>query len=313
MSEIDGDIIVIGAAGKMGPTLTRRLKRAIDVAGVKKNVYAVARRPLLEFEGWGIKTLQCGLLEDNAAQKLPEVENVIYMVGRKFGSQGSEWLTWAANTMIPAIIARRYSKSRIVEFSTGCVYPLIHKDTGGSLEQDTPDPIGEYAMSCLGRERIFDYFSAERGTRLAHIRLNYAVELRYGVLVDIAMKVFRGKPVDVTTGYFNAIWQGDACDQIVRCLPYATSPSSVFNVTGPELISVRQTAHQFGKLFDKEVTIIGEENNLGYLSNAAKWLKLFGSPRVSIDILIHWVADWIRHGGENLSKPTHFEVQNGRY
>jgi nucleoside-diphosphate-sugar epimerase len=235
------------------------------------------------------------------------------MAGRKFGSQGSEWLTWAANTMIPAIIGRHYSKSRIVAFSTGCVYPLVHKDTGGSLEKDAPDPVGEYAMSCLGRERIFDYFSSERGTRLVHIRLNYAVELRYGVLVDIAMKVFLGKPIDVTTGYFNAIWQGDACDQIMRCLPYAVSPGSVFNITGPELISVRKTAYQFGKLFNKEVNIIGQENNLGYLSNASKSLKMFGNPAVSIEVLVHWISDWIQHGGEIFNKPTHFEVQNGKY
>ena len=313
MRTLKGDIMIIGAGGKMGPTVSMMAKHAVDAAGVNKKIIAVARRPLPEMETMGIVTVMCDLLEADSVSKLPEVENIIYMAGRKFGSTGSEWLTWAANCIIPSHVAGRFLNSNIVVFSTGCVYPVVHVDTGGSLETDSTDPTGEYSISCLGRERIFDYFSAEKGEKIIHIRLNYSLELRYGVLVDIAEKVFNSEPIDLTTGYFNGIWQGDACDQILRSLTYTSSPGTILNITGTKIISVRKVAEKFGRIFNKEIIFKGHENGMGYLSNASKAEKLFGPPSVSGEKLIEWVAHWVRKGGENLGKPTHFEEQNGKY
>lgn len=310
---LKGDIMILGAGGKMGPTITRMAKRAVDAAGVKKEVIAVGRRPLPKMEADGIKTVFCDLLDDEAVKSLPRVENIIFMAGRKFGSTGSEWLTWAANAIVPYHVASVFIDSRIVVFSTGCVYPVVHIDTGGSVETDLPAPIGEYSQSCLGRERMFDYFSAEQGEKVVQIRLYYAQDLRYGVLVDIATKVFKSEPVDVTTGYFNAIWQGDACEQILRSLDYASSPSAIFNIAGPEIISVYEMARKFGELFGKEAIISGESNGFAYMANASKAVSTFGKPSVPLDKMTEWVAYWIKSGGEDIGKPTHFEVQDGKY
>lgn len=313
ISGIDGDIMILGAGGKVGPTMALKARRAIEAAGMKKDVVAVDVFELPALKKAGIKTLQCDLLDPAAVDALPRVENIIYMVGRKFGSVGSEWLTWAINVMVPHNVARVFTASRIAAFSTGCVYPVAHIYSGGSVEQDAPDPVGEYAMSCLGRERMFDYYAAEHGERVVHIRLNYAVDLRYGVLFDIATKVWGGEPVDVTTGFANVIWQGDACEQVIRGLPQATSPASVLNITGPEMFSIRQVAQQFGRIMDKAVAFSGEENGRGYLNNAGKAAGLFGYPSVSLDRLVRWTAHWVMSGGENLGKPTHFETQDGKY
>lgn len=311
--KLKGDIMVLGAGGKIGPTMAMMAKRAVDMAGVKKDVYAVDVHPLQGLEVNGIKTLQCDLLDWKAVNNLPKVENVVYMAGRKFGSAGSEWLTWAINVMVPHNVADVFRGSKVAVFSTGCVYPVVDIYTGGSVETDATNPIGEYAMSSLGRERVFDYYAAEKGTKVVQIRLNYALELRYGVLVDIATKVYQNQPVDVTTGFLNGIWQGDCCDQVLRSFDYATSPSSILNVTGPELLSVRWVANRFGELFKKPVTVTGQENGRAYLSNASKANALFGNPAVPIGKIIEWVADWIQHGGENIGKPTHFETQDGKY
>jgi len=313
MRNLDGDILILGAGGKIGPTLTTRAKRAIDQAGVKKQIIAVDLFDLPKLKDSGVKTIKCDLLDPDDVKKLPKIDNVIYMAGRKFGSTGSEWLTWAANVTIPYLVAGNFLDSRIVVFSTGCVYPIVHVDTGGSVETDRPEPIGEYSISCLGRERMFDYFSHEKGEKIVHIRLNYALETRYGVLVDIAAKVFNNQPVDVTTGYFNGIWQGDAADRIIRCLPLASSPPEILNLTGPETASVREVAHKFGQLMDKEVTIAGKENGLGYLANIKKASLIFDDPSVTMDKIIEWVAHWVQKGGESLDKPTHFETQDGKY
>ena len=253
------------------------------------------------------------MLDSEAVKSLPRVENIVYMVGRKFGSTGSEWLTWATNVIASYHVASVFRNSRIAVFSTGCVYPVVDVKTGGSVETDCPGPIGEYSMSCLGRERMFDYFSAEKGEKVVHIRLNYALELRYGVLVDVAMKVLAGEAVDVTTGFFNGMWQGDVCEQVLRSLTCASSPSYILNITGHEVVSVRWLAHRFGELFGKEVIITGEESALAYLSNASKANAMFGNPSVPLEKVIEWVADWIKSGGENLGKPTHFETQDGQY
>ncbi len=310
---LDGDIMILGAGGKIGPTMARMAWRAVDAAKAAKKVYAVDVMPLKGLEDTGIETLACDLMDWKKVNALPKVENVVFMVGRKFGSSGSEWLTWAVNVMIPHNVADVFRASNIAVFSTGCVYPVAHVYSGGSVETDTPEPVGEYAMSSLGRERVFDYYAAEKGARVVQIRLNYALELRYGVVTDIATKVFRGEPVDVTTGFMNGIWQGDCCDQVLRSFPYATSPSSILNITGPELLSVRWIARRFGEIFGKPVEITGTENGRAYLNNAAKANALFGNPSVPIGKIIEWVADWVRRGGENIGKPTHFETQDGKY
>jgi len=235
------------------------------------------------------------------------------MAGRKFGSSGTEWVTWAVNVMIPHNVADVFTKSKISVFSTGCVYPVVDVYTGGSTEADVPNPVGEYAMSCLGRERMFDYYAAERGEKVVQIRLNYALELRYGVLVDIATKVLTGEPVDVTTGFMNGIWQGDCCDQVLRSFDCAASPASILNVTGPEILSVRWIAKRFGELLGKEAKITGTENGKGYINNAAKANSIFGNPSVPIGKIIEWIADWVQKGGQTSGKPTHFETQDGKY
>lgn len=313
IKDLEGDIMIIGAGGKIGPTMAMMARKAADEAGVQKEVYAVDAHPLKMLEGKGIETLQCDLLDRKAADQLPRIENVVFMAGRKFGSSGSEWLTWAINVMVPHNVAEVCRNSRIAVFSTGCVYPVVDVSTGGSVETDAPSPIGEYAMSCLGRERVFDYYAAEKGTKVVQIRLNYSLELRYGVLVDIATKVHNNQPVDVTTGFMNGIWQGDCCDQVLRSFDFAASPSSVLNITGPELVSVRWIATRFGQLFGREARITGQENGKAYLSNASKANALFGNPSAPIGKIIEWIADWVQRGGENIGKPTHFETQDGKY
>lgn len=310
---LEGDIMVIGAGGKIGPTMATMARRAAEEARVRKEVYAVDVQRLKALEGKGIRTLQCDLLDRGAVGALPQVENVVFMAGRKFGSSGSEWLTWAINVMVPHNVAEVCRNSRIAVFTTGCVYPVVDVSTGGSVETDPAAPIGEYAMSCLGRERVFDHYAAEKGTKVVQIRLNYSLELRYGVLVDIGTKVYNGQPVDVTTGFMNGIWQGDCCDQVLRSFAFAASPSAVLNITGPEMVSVRWLAKRFGELFGKPARITGQENGKAYLSNASKANALFGNPSVPIGKIIEWTADWIQRGGENLGRPTHFETQDGKY
>jgi nucleoside-diphosphate-sugar epimerase len=308
MKRMSGDIMILGAGGKVGPTLALMAKRAIAEAGVSKKVYAVDLLPLPALKAQGIETIACDMMDLAAVERLPKVENIVYMVGRKFGSTGSESLTWAINVMVPYHVARTFTGSRIAAFSTGCVYPVVHINSGGSVETDPANPVGEYAQSCLGRERMFDFFSEKKGERVVHVRLNYAVELRYGVVVDVATKVFAGEAVDVTTGFANGIWQGDACNQVIQSLELATSPASILNVTGPETFSIREVAHTFGKLFGKEAIV-----TYGYLNNARKANALFGNPTVPLGRMIEWIAGWIRAGGENIGKPTHFETQNGKY
>jgi nucleoside-diphosphate-sugar epimerase len=252
------------------------------------------------------------MLDPNAVAKLPKVENVVYMVGRKFGSTGQEHLTWAINVIVAANVARALKDSRIAAFSTGCVYPVMDLRTGGATEETPADPVGEYAMSCLGRERVFDYF-ASVGGRVTHVRLNYALELRYGVLSDVAGHVANGEPIDLTTGYANGLWQGDACSQAIQCVELASSPATIMNITGPETFSIRQVAKEFGRLLGKEPIFVGEENGRGYLNNATKANALFGNPTVPLGRLIEWIAHWHRVGGTTSGKPTHFETQDGKY
>lgn len=317
MQRVAGDFIVLGVAGKMGPTLARMAKRASDAAGTARRIIGVARfsspgtRETLEQHG--VETLACDLLEPAALDALPDAPHVIYMAGMKFGASGNEDLTWAMNCYLPGMVAQRYRHSRIVAFSTGNVYGTVPVAGGGSRESDVLNPQGDYAMSCLGRERILGHFSRTLGIPMSIIRLNYAVEMRYGVLADVARKVWNGDPVDVTMGYLNAIWQADANDISLRTLEHAATPPAVFNVTGPELLSVRTLAEDFARRMNKPVTFTGQEAQDALLNDASRTLQTFGPPRVPVEQVQAWTADWIRRGGSSLNKPTHFEVRDGKY
>ena len=317
VSSLDGDILVLGAAGKMGPSLCRLAARAISEAGLRKRVIAVARfsdtQVRRDLERSGVQTVTCDLLEPGALAQLPNVPNVIFMAARKFGTSGSEHITWAMNTFLPGLVAERFRDSRIVAFSTGNVYPLVPVDSGGAKESTPVAPIGEYAQSALGRERMFEYGSAKWGTPVTIVRLNYAVELRYGVLVDIALKVLNREQVDVSMGYVNVIWQRDANSVSLRSLAHCQSPPFVLNLTGRETLAVRDVAKQFGKRLGVEPIFSGQESGKALLSNATKADTLFGQGTVSADQLIDWIAHWITHDGALLNKPTHFEVQDGKF
>jgi NAD dependent epimerase/dehydratase family len=317
MSEFDGDILLLGAAGKMGPSLAKLARRSIEKSGVKKRVIAVARfsdsQVRCDLEKAGIQTITCDLLRPGALAELPDSENVIFMAARKFGTSGSEHLTWAMNSFLPGLVAERYQSSRIVAFSTGNVYGLQPVSVGGATETTPVVPAGEYAQSALGRERMFEYGSSQWGTQVVLLRLNYAVELRYGVLVDIASAVFDRRPIDLQMGYVNVIWQRDANSACLRSLAHCQSPPLVLNITGPEILSVRQIAEEFGRQFGIQPAFNGDESDVAILSNAAKTNTLFGAPTVTPDQLIKWIAHWISKGGALLNKPTHFEVQDGKF
>lgn len=317
MRRLTGDIIILGAGGKMGPSLVRLAARANEAGGAKRRIVTASRYSAAaareEIERMGAETIVCDLADPAQISSLPRCENVIFMAGRKFGSSDRPDLTWAMNVLVPAAVLRHFVSSRIVAFSTGNVYPFVAPDTGGSREADPPDPVGEYAQSCLGRERIFEYFSRENGTRTLLLRLNYAVDLRYGVLVDIARRVYEGSPVSLAVGHLNTIWQGDANSYALRCLALCESPPRVLNVTGPELISVRGAAEAFASRFRRKAVFEGTETNTALLSNASLCHSLLGLPSVKLERLMEWVAHWVEIGGASLDKPTHFEVKNGKY
>jgi nucleoside-diphosphate-sugar epimerase len=314
---LSGDVIVLGAGGKMGPSLAYRLKRAVDASGRPRRVLAVSRFSAPgerdRLEAAGVETIVCDLLDRDAVRQLPECENVWFLAGRKFGSSGRTDLTWAMNTVVPANVAQRFRASRIVVFSTGNVYPFVSAATGGSVEGDATDPRGEYAQSCLGRERIFEFYSREFGTPVLLFRLNYAVDLRYGTLADIARKVFASEPVDLTIAHFNTIWQGDANSYAMRCLELCESPPRVLNVTGPEIVSVRETAAFYGRRFNRPPSFRGEDAGVALLNNASRCHKLLGKPAMGLDELMERVAHWIACGGRSLNKPTKFEVVDGKF
>jgi nucleoside-diphosphate-sugar epimerase len=317
MRRANGDVIVLGAAGKMGPTLARMARRAMDAAGMSHRVIGVSRfsspNQQRTMEAYGVETIRCDLLDESAVARLPDAPHVVFMAGRKFGSTGNEPLTWAMNAHLPALVCARYRSSRIVVFSTGNVYGLTQHGRGGSREEDLPAPIGEYAMSCLARDRMFEYFSDTFGIPVAILRLNYATEMRYGVLVDLARRVSRGEPVDVTMGYFNTIWQGDANAMALAALTHTSTPASIVNIAGPEELSVRSAATELARLLDTEVTFTGREAEDALLSNGSRGWALLGRPRVGIERLISWTADWTRRGGDHLGKPTQFESRAGRF
>lgn len=317
VAEYPGDLMVLGAGGKMGPTLVQRAVRAIREAGRSDTVFAVSRfsdaAAAQHLERLGANVIKVDLLDEESLFSLPECPYVIYMAGVKFGTSGNESLTWAMNSYLPGRVSEKFQNSRIIAFSTGNVYPLVPIDSGGSVESDLTDPLGEYAQSCLGRERVFTYFSEKNGFPALILRLNYAVEPRYGVLLDIGKKVYEKRPVSVRMGYVNVIWQGDANSVALRAFPQAEEPAAVLNVTGPETISVREVAREFGRLFDRDPVIEGEEAETALLNNATRCHELYGSPRFSLERIIELVASWIERGGRTLSKPTKFEVRNGKF
>ena len=320
ISRLKGDVILLGVGGKMGPTLARMTRRALDATGSKSRVIGVSRFARAEgdaqqkaLQSHGIETIPCDMLDPQSLNRLPDVPNVIYMAAMKFGSTNQEALTWAMNTFLPGMVCQKFNRSKIVAFSTGNIYGLSPLSSGGSIESDAPNPIGDYAMSCLGRERMFEHFSRTLGTPVSIIRLNYATEMRYGVLVDVARKVWANQPVDLAMGVLNAIWQGDANAMTLAAFDGASSPPFVINVTGPEQISVRRVADLYGSLMQRKVTFTGIEAADALLNNGQLAHHLYGYPRVSLMTMLHWIADWVMRGGSSLNKPTHFEERSGKY
>jgi dTDP-4-dehydrorhamnose reductase len=317
VGKIEGDIVILGVGGKMGPTLALLLKRALNEAGASNNMLAVSRfgsgTTRQQFEDAGIETLAADLLDPAQLESVPRMPNVIYLVGMKFGATGQEDLTWAMNTYLPGMVAQHFRGSRIVALSTGNVYPLVSVSDGGSREGDLTNPVGDYAQSCLGRERMFRFWTAQTGSPLCLVRLNYAAELRYGVLVDVARQVYNGDAVDVTMGHLNCVWQGYANEVVIRALEIAGTPPRELNLTGPETLSVRRLARKFAERFDVEPGIVGEEAPTALLNDASECFDLFGYPSVSIDRLIEWIAHWTQIDGPTLNKPTKFQTRDGKF
>ncbi len=317
MGTLSGNLLVLGAGGKMGPTLAILAQRAATQAGSSVKVIAASRfsdsKSKQVLNDNGVETVSVDLLNRDSVDSLPDADNILFLVGSKFGTSTNPAPTWAANTIVPANVLLRFPKARFVALSTGNVYPLSPVSKGGSVETDPVGPNGEYGQAALGRERIFQYYSAENGTKVVLIRLNYAVDLRYGVLIDIATQVYAGQPIDVTNGYLNCIWQGDANSAIIRSLDLADSPPSILNLTGTETLSVRKLAEEFGRLFNREVRFTGEEAPSALLSNASELCRRLGTPATSLETVIQKTAEWVSRGGRLLNKPTHFEVRDGVY
>lgn len=317
MAALEGDLIILGAGGKMGPSLARLARQAADQAGAKKRIIAVARftnpRLASQLQSLGIETIACDLLDRDALSRLPSVRNVVFMAARKFGTTGSEYLTWALNTYLPGLVADRFRNSQIAVFSTGNVYPLSLPTQGGALESTPVDPQGEYAQSALGRERMFEYGSAKWGTPVVILRLNYAIDLRYGVLLDVGTAVFERRPIDLRMGFVNVIWQRDANAMCLLALAHCQSPPLVLNLTGPQTLSVHWIAQEFGRHFGIEPLFSTEEMPTALLSNATKAIELLGQPTVTPTEMISWIAHWIKNRGATLDKPTHFQTRDGKF
>ncbi len=317
IAKIDGDIMVLGAGGKMGPTLCMLAKNAVDAAGVDKKIYAVARfsdkATRKQLDDCGVITLTADLSDTAQLKTLPDVKNIIYMAGRKFGTDGEEWKTWGMNSLVPAFVCDRFRDANYVVFSSGNIYPKTDISLGGCSETMSVGPIGEYAESCLARERTFEYAAKTYGAKVFMYRLNYAVDLRYGVIFDIADKILGGREISLTVPSFNCVWQGYANEVAIRGLLHTSTDVTIMNVTGPETVSVKKTAETLSKLLQKEANIVHEPYPYALLSDSAKCMETFGYPTVSVNTLIKWQAEWIIDGGRSLGKPTHFEERHGKY
>ena len=317
MKALRGDIILLGVAGKMGPSMARLARQATDLAGVKRRIIGVSRfsdaAMQAELESHGIETIAADLLNEEHLASLPDAPNILYLAGNKFGTTGKESFTWAMNAYLPGRVAERYKNSRIVAFSTGNVYPFSPVTDGGVSEDQPTGPVGEYGQSCLGRERVFQYFSGKYNIPTLIYRLNYAIDLRYGVLLEVAKAVVEERPIDLTTGFVNVIWQGDANEIAIRALHHCDVPARILNVTGPETLSIRWLAEQFGMLMGKTPQFVNEPQPTALLSNASLAHQLFGYPRVTIRQMIGLTASWVQQGGKTLNKPTHFQERAGKF
>jgi nucleoside-diphosphate-sugar epimerase len=310
---LKGDIVVLGAAGKMGPTLSMMLKKASS----DKRIYAVSRfsdeNVRNRIEDAGVKTIQIDLLDESLYSQLPDVQNVFFLAGMKFGSTGNQPLTWAMNSFLPGLIAKHYKKSRIVVFSTGNIYPLFNINSGGPSEDTAPEPVGEYAQSCLGRERMFEYFSQLNNTPMTIVRLNYANEPRYGIIVDLTRRIINYEPIDLTMGAVNLIWQRDANDYIIRSISLAESPPSILNVTGSDTLLVRKLAEQIGKELKIKPRFVSQKAQTALLSNASLCINKFGSPQTELSEMISLIVKWVASGKTVLNKPTKYDIRNGKF
>jgi len=313
LANLSGDIVVLGAGGKMGPTLALMLKKASP----DKKIYAVSRfsdkAVRSRIEQAQIKTIEVDLLDESNYNKLPDAENVFYLAGMKFGSTGNQPLTWAMNSYMPALVAKHYKDSRIAAYSTGNVYPLVETTGGGATEETLPEPIGEYAQSCLGRERMFEYFSQLYKTPVTLIRLNYANEPRYGIIVDLTFKILNDEPINLTMGAVNLIWQRDANDYIIRSISLAKSPPAVLNVTGPETILIRGLAQIIGDTLERKPKFISQEAESALLSDASYCHRIFGLPQTTLEQMVAMIGRWVAAGKKTLNKPTKYEIRNGKF
>ncbi|MDP8243178.1 MAG: NAD-dependent epimerase/dehydratase family protein [Candidatus Hinthialibacter antarcticus] len=316
-SKIEGDLLILGAGGKMGPTLAKMARNAFHLSNPDRKVIAVSRFSNSETHAdllhHGVETIQCDLLNRTSLERLPSAQNIIYMAGKKFGSHGNEADTWAMNAYLPGMVAERFDQSRIAAFSTGNVYPFVPVESGGCTEEAPLNPLGEYAQSCMARERVFEYFSQINQSEIVLLRLNYAVEMRYGVLLDIAMRVYQETPIDLSMGHVNVIWQGDANAYALLALQECQSPPSVLNLTGRKTLSVRVLAEQFGDRFHKQPCFEGEESCTALLSNASKCIRQYGEPTVSIEQMVDWLADWVRREMPTWNKPTKYSSRTGKF
>lgn len=317
LSSVEGDILILGVGGKMGPSLAQLAQNAVREGGLNKKVIGVSRfsskEARSELEDSGIQTISCDLLNENELKQLPHADNIFYMAGNKFGTTGKEYFTWGMNTYLPGRVAEKYKDSRIVVFTSGNIYPFMPIGSGGANESVAPEPVGEYAQSTLGRERIFEYHAHKNGTPMLFYRLNYAIDMRYGVLLEIAKSVNEQRAINLTMGHANVIWQGDANTMALRCLTECTSPPSVMNITGPETMSIRWAAEQFALRLGKEAMFEGTESELALLNNASKSHQRFGYPSVSLLQMIDWLAEWVQSDGATWNKPTHFQERKGKY
>jgi len=318
IQKIDGDIMILGCGGKIGPSLAIMAKRAIDQSGIQKKVIGAS---LFNYEGVayrmrdaGVEVIETDLFDPEQLAALPDVKNVIYMVGRKFGTHNDPSLTWAINVLLPTKVCERFPKANIVAFSTGNVYSYTDISSGGSNEDDIPVPVGEYGQTSLGRERMFEYYAGVNENKVLLFRLNYAIDLRYGVLFDIAKNIMEGNPINVGIGYFNCIWQGDACEYAIRSLRHVSNPPCVLNVTGPESISIRWAANRMGTYL-KKAPVISEDPapEKSLFSNTSKLTEMMGYPHMPLLSMMKMIADWVKSGGVTINAPTHFEQTDGKY
>lgn len=314
---VESPLVVLGAGGKMGPTLAVLAKRAAESAGHALEVIAVSRFSNAQAREWlekrSVKTVPCDLLEREQVARLPQSPNVVYLVGLKFGTSQNPALTWAVNTIVPALVAERYGKARIAALSTGNVYPMVPVERGGATESNPLTPLGEYPNAAVARERVLQYFSDRNRTSMAILRLFYAVEMRYGVIADIARKVHAGEEIELANGHFNCIWQGDANEMILRSLSLAESPATVWNLCHPEILSVRAVAHELGQMLGRQPRFRGKESPTALVANANAISEKLGRPGTPLPEVMQWTADWVQSGGRDLGRPTHFEVRDGQY